>query len=118
MKTKYWILILCALFVLFALLSILLLLPQERSGYAEIWSEGVRIKTVALQTDQRFTLESSHGSNTIEVKDGKIAVVQASCPDHICMDRGACNHGVDIICLPNRLVIHFPAALELDAAAG
>ena len=118
MKTKYWIFILCALFALFALLSVLLLLPREKSGYAEIWSEGALIKTVALQTDQRLVVESSDGTNTVEVKDGKIAVVQASCPDHICMKRGACDRGADIICLPNRLVIHFSAAPELDAAAG
>ena len=51
-------------------------------------------------------------------KDGKIAVTEASCPDHYCMKRGFCNSGTEIVCLPNRLVIQFLDAQEIDAAVG
>ena len=54
----------------------------------------------------------------LAVKDGKIAVTQATCPDHYCMKRGFCHSGADIVCLPNRLVIHFTAAQEIDAVIG
>ena len=46
----------------------------------------------------------------IAVKDGKIAVTEASCPDHYCMQRGYCHSGAQIVCLPNRLVISFLGA--------
>ncbi len=118
MKTKHWILILCTLFVLFSVLSIRFLLPKERCGYAEIWSEGTLLKTVKLQVDQTFLVESSHGTNTVAVQNGKISVIQASCPDHYCMKRGECDRGADIICLPNQLVIKFTDPPELDATVG
>ena len=54
----------------------------------------------------------------LAVKDGKIAVTQASCPDHHCMARGFCNSGAQIVCLPNRLVIEFLGDQEIDAAIG
>ena len=49
---------------------------------------------------------------------GKIAVTEATCPDHYCMKRGFCASGMDIVCLPNKLVIHFIGEQTVDAAAG
>jgi hypothetical protein len=63
-------------------------------------------------------IDSEQGSNTISVKDGKIAVTQADCPDHYCMDRGFCDGGAQIVCLPNRLVIKFVAPQEIDGVVG
>jgi len=58
------------------------------------------------------------GHNVVTVKDGRIAVTQANCPDHYCMDRGFCNSGSPIVCLPNRLVIEFSGEQEIDFVVG
>lgn len=118
MKTKYWVILLCVLFLVFAGLSLWLFLPKGAESYAEIRSEGQLVKTVDLRIDQSFTVESSRGTNIVTVKDGKIAVTEASCPDHYCVKRGLCDSGPDIICLPNQLVIHFVGEQPLDATAG
>lgn len=118
MKTKYWIVLLGALFVLFAVLTLLFFLPGRSGGYAEVWSEGHLVQTVDLRVPQSFTVESSHGSNTVTVSDGKIAVTAATCPDHYCMKRGQLDSGADIICLPNQLVIRFTGPQATDATAG
>ena len=55
---------------------------------------------------------------SVIVENGKIAVTEASCPDHYCMNRGFCASGTDIVCLPNKLVIHFLGTQTVDAAAG
>ena len=49
---------------------------------------------------------------------GAIYATEATCPDHCCMKRGFCASGTDIVCLPNRLVIHFLGAQTVDAAVG
>ena len=114
MKTKYWILIFAAVAAACILLS-LPLLRRAQARFAQITSKGEVVKTVDLLIDQEFTVD---GKNTITVKDGKIAVTWADCPDHYCMKRGYCEGGTDIVCLPNRLVISFLGEQPIDAAIG
>ena len=61
---------------------------------------------------------SQNGTNTVTVRDGKVAVTQADCPDHYCMDRGWCDSGTPIVCLPNRLVLKFVGKQTVDGAVG
>ena len=117
MKTKYYIAIL-ALTVLLCLGLTLLTMGGEEASRAKITSDGQLIRVVDLAVDQEFTVETGDGYNIVTVKDGKIAVTEASCPDHYCMKRGFCTGGTDIVCLPNRLVITFLGEQEVDAAIG
>lgn len=117
MKTKTWVALLALLLLVCGGLSLILLRPQE-AAYAEISSQGQVVKTVDLRIDQSFTVSTATGSNTVTVRDGKIAVTEASCPDHYCMDRGYCSGGAQIVCLPNRLVIRFLGEQAVDAVAG
>lgn len=114
MKTKVWI----AIFAVVAVLCIAASLPLlfgEGASYAEITSHGKLIKTVSLSIDQEFTVD---GHNTVTVKDGKIAVTWADCPDGYCVSRGFRSSGGDIVCLPNRLVISFVGEQEVDSVVG
>ena len=107
MKTKTWILLIVAIAAVCLGLSIFLLLPGDDAVYAEISSGG------------KFTVTGeTGGSNTVTVRDGRIAVTAADCPDHYCMERGFCSSGTPIVCLPNRLVIQFQGGQSVDAAAG
>ena len=119
MKSKTWIALLGAVFFLSLLGSIFVLRRQPDAALAQISSGGNLVKTVNLHEDQQFTITAENGGeNIITVRDGKIAVTQATCPDHYCMKRGFCASGTDIVCLPNKLVIHFLQAQTVDAAAG
>ena len=119
MKTKIWIILIAAVLVLCLGLSVFFLRPQGASTHAEILSGGQIWKVVDLRIDQEFTVTTeSGGINIITVQDGQIAVTEANCPDHYCMKRGFCHSGADIVCLPNRLVIHFTAEQEIDAVIG
>ena len=120
MKTRTWILLLIVLTVLCAGLSIPLLFPSdgEAAALARITSQGEIVATVELAVDREFTVQTGDDYNVITVKDGKIAVTEATCPDHYCMKRGFCHSGTEIVCLPNRLVIRFLGDQEVDAAVG
>lgn len=118
MSSKTWGILLACLLVLCIGLSLWLLLPKAPATQAEVWSEGKLVCTLDLSIDQEKTVTSEKGTNVITVKDGKIAVTQATCPDGHCMKRGYCNAGAQIVCLPNRLVIRFTGKQTVDAVVG
>ena len=119
MKTRYWIAVLCVITALCLGLSIPLLAPGTDAQAAEIISNGKTIQIVSLHADTQITVPAPNGGeNIITVRNGKIGVTAATCPDHYCMDRGMCSSGVQIVCLPNRLVIRFVGNLSVDAVSG
>ena len=119
MKTRTWIVLFALILISCLGASFYFLMPGEASTLAEITSYGEVVKTVDLRIDQEFTIENENGGyNVITVQDGKIGVIEASCPDHYCMKRGLCNSGTEIVCLPNRMTIRFLGAQEIDAIIG
>ena len=117
-KSKYWVLILASLMAL-CLVTGILLWPSEPARTAVITSDGHVVATVDLNVDRVLTVPApGGGSNIITVSNGRIAVTAATCPDHHCMDRGACHSGLPIVCLPNKLVITFSDVSEVDGAIG
>ena len=117
MKTKHWIFVIGGILALCIALSVAFLRGGE-AQYAQVFSDGKLVATLSLAVDQEKTIESEYGINVVTVKDGKIAVTHADCPDGYCMKRGFCSGGAQIVCLPNRLVIRFGDQQEVDAAAG
>ena len=119
MKTKTWILLVGTIFLLSLMGSFFVLRQQPDAALAQISSGGNVVKTVNLHENQQFTITAENGGvNVITVENGKIAVTEATCPDHYCMKRGFRASGTDIVCLPNKLVIHFIGAQTVDAAVG
>ncbi len=116
-KNLKWILIFMALCILCAVFY--LVTPREKSLTAEITSDGNLIKTVNLDENAEFTVENN-GYNTIKVENGKIAVIDADCPDKICVNQGYISGGVlPIVCLPHKLVITVKGGNgNIDAVAG
>ena len=117
MKTKYWIALLAGILLICICISFATM-GGEAASRAQIVSNGQVLRTVELAIDQEFTVETEDGYNIVTVRDGKIAVTEASCPDHYCMARGFCNSGAQIVCLPNRLVIEFLGEAEIDMVVG
>lgn len=113
MKTRYWILLLAAVALLCGIFSVRFFLPRADADQAQILCDGQLLYTVDLGLDQSYPIVTTYGTNTVEVRDGAIAVTAADCPDGYCIQRGWCSSGADIVCLPHRLVIRFVEA-DLD----
>jgi len=93
--------------LLMAVLVFCLFLPKQdgQSAYAEIYQDGQLVKTVSLSEDQEFTVTGAY-TNTVTVRDGKIAVTASDCPGEDCVQCGWTeNPGRSIVCLPNGLEI-------------
>ena len=117
MKSKIWIILIAALLVVCGGLSLWLLRPAPATA-VEVWSEGKLIQTLSLDGDQTVIVETATGKNIVTVKDGKVAVTEANCPDHYCIERGWCSGGAQIVCLPNRLILKFTGESAVDGVAG
>ena len=117
MKNRYWIMLIGMLFLLCAALAFFPA-KQKTAGSAKVTSEGKVIHILDLSEDREFTVTVGSGRNTITVKDGKIAVTEADCPDQYCVRQGFCNGGTQIVCLPHKLVISFLGESEIDGAVG
>ena len=117
MKSRTWAILIGVVLAISLGLSWWLLRPGQATR-AEVWSDGELKATMDLSRDQELTVTTDRGCNTVTVRDGKIAVTAADCPDGYCMDRGYCTGGAQIVCLPNRLVIRFVGAQELDGVTG
>ena len=115
MKTKVWVAVICALLAVCVGLSLPVFLGSEPAAQARILSDGAVVRTVLLSVDTEFTVPAPGGGhNVVTVRDGAIAVTEATCPDNYCMHRGFCDGGSSIVCLPNRLVIEFLGEQEVD----
>ena len=114
MKTKHWVIAFAIVFFVLAGIVAWQYLGARPAGTAELWADGVLVRTVDLSVDGEYRIESAEGWNLLSVRDGKLAVTAASCPDGDCVRFGARNSDPPIVCLPNRVSIRFSEAGELD----
>jgi len=64
-------------------------------------------QTISLSEDDRFTLVGKDGlSVTIVVKDGKLSVAQADCPDQLCVHTAPVSKAGDTVaCVPAGIAV-------------
>ena len=74
---------------------------------ADILQNGTLLRSVSLDKSTEFTVPAPNGgSNTVTVRDGRIRVSHASCPDQVCVKQGWVSTDMTpIVCLPNGLVV-------------
>lgn len=111
--------ILCILLLAAAALWIQLRSSQQDGAAgktAAIYQDGKLLRRIPLGDDveDTYTIESSDGgSNTIQIKDGKIGIIDADCPDRLCVEMGMISStAYPISCLPHKLVIQIEAKDE------
>ena len=114
MKTRFWVILFAVILAVSGLLGLWIMRPSQ-ANFAEVYCDGTLLMTLDLRQDRVETVETEFGTNTLTVRDGKIAVTAADCPDGYCMQRGWCAGGPQIVCLPHRLVIKFTGTSEVDA---
>jgi len=76
--------------------------------YVVISIKGEVYKTIPLveSASEIMTLSSELGTNVINIEDGAVRVIEASCPDKLCiMDGKIYRPGEVLVCLPNQVVI-------------
>ena len=110
MRLRILIIIAAAVFIA-GIIGCVLVLNAPKKNTVNIKSGGKVLYTLDLskEDDRTFEVKSSDGGvNLIEIKDGKIRVKSADCPDKTCMRMGWLeSSAMPVVCLPHRLVIEF-----------
>ena len=102
-------------------LALFLWLTRQAGGTVAVQIDGKVLMELPLSEDTQIVLGEGEHTNTLVIAGGAARVVEASCPDRICVGRGAVQYaGESIVCLPHRLVITIEggASGSLDGATG
>ena len=99
--------ILAAIILAAGILSSVLLIYGGGAGAAvRITVDGTEYGTYDLDTDRIIQVESNGHFNTVEIKDGQVSIIDADCPDRLCIRQGWISRtSQSIVCLPNKVVI-------------
>ena len=108
--------LICAVAVLVWQMSI-----SQDKCVAQIVSDGEIIDTIDLSKVTElyeFEIRNERGYNKVRAEQGKIAVIEADCPDKVCVNQGYIEGGgLPIVCLPHRLTITMQSS-DIDAVSG
>ena len=121
MKQKVWLFGICAVLLLAGIVGSILVLRRPDTGMVEIVQDGEVLYRLdlAAEADRILEVEYEGRINRIEIRDHQIHVLEADCPDQVCVDMGWLDSAAPIVCLPNHLVIQFTEGSDsLDAVAG
>lgn len=115
-------------FVIIAVLMLLSFLPEIILGasvgkgynntYAEITVAGKIYKTIPLSDhkgEESIEVKTKDGINIIKIKDNKIGIIEADCPDKVCMNPEYIEKpGQSLVCLPHRVMIEIKGKIDDD----
>jgi hypothetical protein len=82
---------------------------QQANGptYAQITVDGKPYQTVELTEEtQDIEIRTKFGYNLVRVSNNGVQIIDADCPDDLCIKMGFKDRvGETIVCLPNRVMI-------------
>lgn len=95
-----------ALVLLSALVVFLCFLPgDDAAAYAQVYQNGDLLHTLPMDQPRELVISDAY-TNTITIRDGKIAITCSDCPGEDCVASGWLDSaGRSIVCLPNALEI-------------
>ena len=111
MMKRYKILIgICVVIFLLGIAGSLWTLRMPHGTRINIVQGGTVLYNIDLTSaeDQTFEIEYEGRINTVQIKDGRIRMLKAECPDQTCVHMGWLDSSaMPIVCLPNHLVIEY-----------
>ena len=115
-KTRNDIILGIAVIVLAAGIWLTTELLKKDGSFAVVTVNGAETARYSLDEDSEIRLESENGGyNILVIKNGKADIIEASCPDHVCVDQRAVSKtGEAITCLPNKTVITIDGEEEAE----
>ena len=96
--------------IILALSTVILLVTRSRKDQGAYVVVMVRNEEVARYSMAINGIYDNNGNNakinTIEIKDGRVRMLEASCPNHLCIRQGWIRfEGQSIVCLPNKVTV-------------
>lgn len=80
--------------------------PSGEGGFAVVLLDGQEYARYPLKETGTHTIAVDGHENEVEIKDGYADVIDANCPDKLCVNQKSIHlQGETIVCLPNKLVV-------------
>lgn len=77
---------------------------RDEGAYAVVSIDGVETARYPLSVDAEYPLNG--GTNTLVIENGAAYMLEADCPDKLCVNQGKVRYtGQCIVCLPNRVSV-------------
>lgn len=103
MKKNDIILALAIVFVAGIGLLLYMTLGKQEAGVVSITVDGQLYGTYSLKEDREIRI---HQTNVVVIRDGQVDMIEANCPDQICVEHKTISKAKEtIICLPNKVVV-------------
>lgn len=97
------------LIVIFAVAVFFILINfvfKKDASFVELSVNGELIETYSLSEDGTFKVFENNIINNFEIKDGKVRMIEADCPDGTCKRQGSISkHNETIVCLPHKVIL-------------
>lgn len=95
--------------ILFIVAGVFCLVALQKNRDAQtvfISIDGIVQQQFELSDDQTYTIQTPQGYNTLQIQNHKAKVIEADCPDQICVQQKSVSHtGEMIVCLPHKVVV-------------
>ena len=90
----------------------------KKGSTVEVYVDGKLTYSYSLDKNRTFEVDCDNGKNVVEIKDGKVSVIDADCNNRACVKSKAISKkGEQIVCLPHKLIVVIKGGSEgeLDA---
>ena len=103
--------------LIIAVLCLLFYMNQgkQAAGTITVTVNGEVYGTYSLEHDQEISIGKT---NQLVIEDGKADMIEADCPDQICVKHKAISKNKEsIVCLPNKVIVEVVGGEEADLDA-
>lgn len=85
---------------------------QRPKGQQLVVEQNGRVVFAApLRSDRKVALTGPRGDTIVAIRNGRARIVEASCPDKVCMGMGEISRQGEVVaCVPNFLLLHIEGA--------
>lgn len=98
------ILVIAGILVVAVVFLFVIELTKEDGSSVVVRIDGKEVATYSLAIDKEYELNG--GTNILCIKNGEAYLIDASCPDHLCVKQGKISkNGETITCLPYKLTV-------------
>ena len=91
-------------------------LTKKEGSKVVVTVDGKIYDTLSLDKDTTFTVKGKDGEfNTFKISGGYVDMIEASCPDKLCVKQKDIHYNNEtIVCLPNKVVLQIKDGEEND----
>lgn len=117
MKKNDWILVTVILVLAGVGFLIYTNLGRQSAGIVKVTVDGELFGIYSLEKEQEIKINDT---NRMIIKDGQADMIEADCPDQICVKHISISKNKEtIVCLPNKVIIEIVGGedVEMDAVA-